>query len=172
MKKRFLIPTLIVGVLLTGSLALAGPGKCGNSYGGGCDGKKQGAMSYEQHEERMGQRLETMGTILDLTEEQKNQLEGLFNKQWQEKQPLRDEIQASRDELREAQTAANFNEADFRAKAARHAELKTEMIVARAKMKQEMRAILTPEQQEKADKLGGMMGGHNKGRRGGHKSGF
>ena len=172
MGKRILIPTLIIGVLLTGSLALVGPGKCGGSCSGGCDGKKQGAMSYEQHEERMGQRLETMSTILDLTEEQKNQLEALFNKQWQEKQPLRDEIQASRDELREAQTAANFNEADFRAKAARNAELKTEMMVARAKMKQEIRAILTPEQQEKADKLGGMMGDHNKGRRGGHKGGF
>ncbi len=172
MKKRFLIPTLVIGVLLTGSLALAGPGKCGNSCNGGCDGKRPGVMSYEQHEERMGQRLETMGTILDLTEEQKNQFETLFNKQWQEKQPLREQMQASRDELYEAQTTANFNEADFRAKAARHAELKTEMMVARAKMKQEIRALLTPEQQEKADKLGGMMGGCNKGRHGGQKHNF
>ena len=171
MKKKLLIPTLIVGVLLTGSLALAGPGKCGNSGGGGHDGKRQGAMSYEQHEERMGQRLEKMGTILDLTEEQKSQLEALSNKHWQEKQPLRELIQASRDELREAQTADNFNEADFRAKAARHAELKTEMMVTRAKMKLEMRALLTPEQQEKADKLGGMMGGRNKGHHGGKRCG-
>jgi Spy/CpxP family protein refolding chaperone len=172
MKKRILIPALIVGVLLTGSLALAGPGKCGSSCSGGCDGKRQGAMSYEQHEEQMGQRLEAMGTILDLTEEQKNQFETLVNKQWQEKQPLREQMQASRDELREAKHAANFDETDFRAKAARHAELKTEMMVAHAKMKQEMRALLTPEQQEKADKLGGMMGGHNKGHHGGQNSGF
>jgi len=172
MKKRILIPTLIVGALLTGSLAMAGPGKCGNKCGNNCDSKGQEAMSFEQHEERMEQRLEKMGVILDLTEDQKSQFETLSNQQWQENQSLREQMRASRDELREAQTATNFNEADFRAKATKHAELKTEMMVTRAKMKQEMHALLTSEQQEKADKLGGMMGGRNKGHHGGKRSGF
>ncbi len=167
MKKRILIPTLIVGALLTGSLAMAGPGKCGSNCSSGCGGKGQEAMSFEQHEERMEQRLEKMGAILDLTEEQKNQFATLLNQQWQEKQQLRDEMRASRDEMREAQSAANFNETDFRAKAAKQAELKTEMMVARAKTKQQIYALLTPEQQEKADTLRGMMGGRDKGHHGG-----
>ena len=168
MKKKILIPTLIIGALVTGSLAIAGSGNCGSAGGG----KGHEAMSYEQHEERMGQRLEKMGAILELTEEQKSQFETIFNQQWQEKQLLREQMQASQDEMREARIATNFNEADFRSKAAKQAELKTELMVAKAKMKQQVYALLTPEQQEKADTLSGMMGGRDKGHHGGRGFGF
>ncbi len=167
MKKRILVPTLVVGTLLIGSLVMAGPGGYGrgNCDGGGYgNGNGQGMMNYEQHEERMGQRMEMMDTILDLTEEQKGQIETLLNQKHQDKQELHEQMQASREAMREARNADTFNEADFRAKAAVQAELKTEMMVAHAKLKQQIRALLTPEQQEKADTLGGMMGGHGKGR--------
>ena len=172
MKKRILVPTLVVGTLLIGSLVMAGPGGYGR---GNCDGygNGQGTMNYEQHEERMGQRMEMMDTILDLTEEQKGQLETLLNQQYQDKQELREKMQASREAMREARNAETFNEADFRAKAAVQAELKTDMMVEHAKLKQQIRALLTPEQQEKADTLGGLMGGHGKGRHhGGYGRGF
>lgn len=153
MKKRVLLPALLIGTLLTGSIALAGPG-----FGSGnCDrsghGKNRGAMSYEQHEDRMEQRLEKMSTILDLTDDQEDKIEALFNQQWQNNQSRRTAMQASRDEMHEAMNSTDFNEVDFRAKAAKHSELKTEKMVERAKMKQQLYAILTPEQQEKAEKL-------------------
>ncbi len=56
MKKRILVPVLIVGTLLTGSLASAGPGVFGaghGSKGGDCNDRGQGGMSYEQHAERL-----------------------------------------------------------------------------------------------------------------------
>ena len=160
MKKRILVPTLVVGALLTATLVLAGPG----SYGkGNCGGKGSGEMSFEQHEERMGDKLEMMGAVLDLTSGQKAQLETLFNQQYMDHQDLRDQVHASREAMREAKNAKTFNEADFRAKAAKQAELKIEMMVAHAKLKQQVYALLTPEQQEKADTLGGLMGGRGKG---------
>ena len=169
MKKRILIPVLIVGTLFTATLVLAGPGGYGR---GDCDGNGPGAMSTERHEERMEHKLEMMTTVLDLTDEQKNQIEALFNQQHQEKQQLREQMRSSRDAMREAKNAKPFNEANFRAKAAMQAELKAEMMVAHAKLKEQIHTLLTPEQQEKSDKLGDLRGdkGKSKGRRhGGNK---
>lgn len=168
MKKRVLIPVLVVGAMLTGSLVLAGPGGYGR---GNCDGsgKGPGAMSAEQHEDRMEHKLEMMSTVLDLTAEQQTQIEALLNRQYQDNKTLREQMQSSREEMHSARNAETFNEADFRVKAAKQAELKTEMMVAHAKLKQQIYALLTPEQQEKADTLGGMMGGHGEGR---HHGGF
>jgi Spy/CpxP family protein refolding chaperone len=174
MKKRILVPALVVGTLLTGSLASAGPGVFGGGHGskeGDCNGRGQGGMSYEQHEERLEQRLEMLETVLDLSEAQQEQIETLFNQQWQDKQQLREQLQVSRKELREARTADNFNETDFRAKAARQAELKIEMMVAKAKLKQQVQALLSAEQREKAAKLGGLLEGQGKGHQGGHRFG-
>lgn len=170
MKKRILIPALAVSALLVGSLAMAIPG--GYGKGGGCKGNGPEAMSFEQHEERSGHKLKMMTAVLELTEAQQGQIESLFNQQYQDKQQLREQLQASRDAMREARNAEPFNEADFRAKAAIQAGLKTEMMVEHIKLKQQIHGLLTPEQQKKAETLGGMMGGHEKGRHhGGHRSG-
>lgn len=176
MKKRALIPTLILGTLLTGSLALAGPygfgggncgsGGCGGPGDGGC-GRGHGGMAFEQHQERVDRRIEMMTAVLDLNESQKAQMETLLDQQWQDHQKLREQMQAARDEMHQARLADPFNEAEFRSKAAKQAELKTEMMVEQEKMRQQLHAILTPEQQEKADKLENMMGGRGKGHHGG-----
>lgn len=164
MKKRILLPTLIIGTLLTGSLALASPGFGGNCgrggdgcTSGGCNSKAQGNMTYEQHEERTDRRLEMMSTVLDLTEAQQEQIDSLFKQRWQDNQQLREQMQSSRDSMRKVQSADSFNEADFRAEAAKRAELKTEMMVRKIKFQDELYALLTPEQREKADKLDGIM---------------
>jgi Spy/CpxP family protein refolding chaperone len=171
MKKTTLIPALLMGVLLSGGIAFASSGGQGRrNCGDSCDRQGQG-MTYEQHEERMENRLEKMAVILDLTEQQKEQLENLFEKKWQDRQSMRAEMQASQKDLREYKQGKEFNEADFRAKALKHAELKTEMMVQRAKSKQQVFAVLTPEQQQKAEKLRGMHGesffGKYHGKRGG-----
>ncbi len=171
MKKRILLPTLMLGTLLTGSLALAGPwgcGSCGKNVGCDKQGQSRGAMTYEQHEERTDRRLEMMTTVLELSEAQQQQLETLFNQQWQNNQQLREQMQASRESMHNLKTADTFNEAEFRVQAAKRAELKTEMMVRKIKFQDELYAVLTPEQREKADKLGGMMmGGKGQGRHGG-----
>ncbi len=149
MKKRVLIPTLLVGTLLTSGLALAGP----FGFGGRCDGHGRGAVSYEEHEERMEHRLEMMSALLDLSESQQAQIEALLQKQWAANQQQREEWQAERDALREQLLAKDFDEAKFRAAALKKAEQKVDRMVEHAKLKREIYQLLSPEQQEKADKL-------------------
>lgn len=171
MKKQILIPALIVGTLFTATLVLAGPG----SYGrGGCDGDGRGAMSSEQHEERVEKRLEVMTTVLELTEEQQSEIKSLLDQRHQDKQQLREQMRASRDAMREAKNASPFNESDFRTKAAAHADLKADMMVEHIELKQQIHALLTPEQQKKAETLGDLMGKNGKGKhgKGRHGGGF
>ncbi len=167
MKKTMIIPVLLIGLLMTGTSAFAWFGGHGNrNADGACDRRGQG-MNYEQHEERMENRLEKMAIILDLSDQQKTQLEQLFEKQWQKRQAMRTELQSSRDALQEYKAGKDFDEADFRAKAQKHADLKTEMMVNRVAMKQQVYSVLTTEQQEKAEKLWDMRGEGMFGKRGG-----
>jgi protein CpxP len=71
---------------------------------------------------------------------------------------MRTEMEASRKTLREYKQGNNFDESEFRAIAQKHADLKTEMMVQQAKTKQQIFAVLTPEQRQKAEKLRGMRG--------------
>ena len=158
MKKTTIIPVLLVTLLLSAGTSFAwsgGQGKknCDNS----CNRQGQG-MSSEQHQERMENRLEKMAVTLDLTEQQQKKIEALTEKQWQDRQSMRAEMQASREDLRADKQGKEFNESEFRAKAQKHADLKTEMMVQRAKTKQQLFAVLTPEQQQKAEKLREMDG--------------
>ena len=55
------------------------------------------------------QELAEAASVLDLTEEQRSQIEALFNQQHQEKQGLREQMQASRDALHQAKIAGIGN---------------------------------------------------------------
>lgn len=152
MKKISTVSTLLLALLVAAGSVYAWPGGHGDRQYGNCDRRGAG-MNYEQHEKRMDNRLERMAVILDLSDEQKAQMKDLHEKNWQNRQTMRAQIQANRDELREYKFGKEFNEAEFRAKAQKLADLKTEMMVQRAKHKQDMFAQLTPEQQVKAEKL-------------------
>lgn len=153
MKKIMMIPTLTIGALLISSMAFAWSGCQGKMN---CDGPRDGrghGMTQEQHEDRMEHRLAFMEIALDLTADQKKQLEELGEKHWQERQEQRAQMQASRSELRELGRDSEFDEAAFRAKARQHADLKTDMRAGKAAMKQQFFSVLTAEQQAKAEKL-------------------
>jgi len=171
MKKATIIPVLLISLLLVGGTAFAWPGghgkkNCDNS----CNRTGQG-MTQEQHEERMENRLEKMAVILDLTDQQKEKIENLFAQKMENHQGMRAEMQASREDLRAYKQGKEFNESEFRAKAQKHADLKTEMMVQHAKTKQEVLAVLTPEQQQKAEKLRSMHGEGFFGKRDGNRNG-
>lgn len=167
LKKRVVIPTLLIGALLTGGVAIAGPF-------GNCDGKgfRGQQLSAEERQERMEHKLDMMSEILDLNEEQEEQVGALLQQQWTTKLQQREQQQASREELREQLLSDDFNEAEFRAEAMKKAEQKVDMLVEHAKLKRQIYQLLTPEQQEKADKLMAMRSKHGKGRHGGHGFGF
>jgi Spy/CpxP family protein refolding chaperone len=167
MKKATIVTTLMVSALLLSSMAFAWPG---GQTRKNCDGPGQGrgqAMSYEQHEQRMEHHLDFMAIALDLTDDQKQKLEALGEKHWQERQAYREKMQASRMQLREMDQSGEFDEAAYRSKAREHADLKTDMHADKAKMKQDFFAVLTPEQQVKAEKLWEMHDQRRPGQRGG-----
>lgn len=151
MKKNTIISTLVIGMLLSGGAVFAGGGKHMN--GDGNRGQHGEGMTQEQHQERMESRLARMGVILDLTTEQKKQLEDLAEAKWQSRQEMRAEMKASRDALREYKQGKEYNADEFRALAQKNADLKAEMMVQRAEGKRQILAVLTPEQQKKAESL-------------------
>ena len=164
MKKMALPLTVLVTLLLTSSLAFAVPGIRGG--GNGNKGQRGQAMSYEQHQDRVDKRLDRMGIMLDLSTQQKEQLRTLFDNRWEKQQSHRTKMQKSREALRAAEKGAAFNENEFRTLAQKHAALKTDMRVDRVKMAQQIRALLTPEQQKKAEQLRELGGGHHRKHRG------
>ncbi len=156
MKKTAIIPVLLITLLLAAATSFAWPGGHGKKdYDNSCNHHRQG-MTAEQHQERMENRLEKMAVILDLTEEQQKKIETLIEKQWQDRQAMRAEMQAGREDLHAYMQGTEFNESEFRAKAQKQADLKTEMMVQHAKTRQQLFAVLTPEQQQKAEKLRAM----------------
>jgi Spy/CpxP family protein refolding chaperone len=95
-----------------------------------------------------GEMMRMLADRLDMSEEQRTQLEGLH-------QQHREAMQAQREQLREAQRqladqmhAETFDEGAIRNAAATVAALKADLAVAKAALHREVRALLTPEQLE------------------------
>ena len=169
MKKTTVISTLVIGMLLSGGTAFAWQGGGHHMKGDGVKGQRGAGMTQEQHQERMESRLEKMGIILDLTDQQKKKLQALAEKNWQSRQSMRSEMQASREAFRSYKQGKEYNAAEFRALAQKHADLKTEMMVEKAEARQQRLAILTPEQQQKAEELRELGGEGFGGKRGGDR---
>jgi Spy/CpxP family protein refolding chaperone len=123
-----------------------------------CDGKGH----------NQGRKLEIMAEVLDLTDEQKTQVREIIAAEWETTKPLRATLREKRRELRAAMQSGTFDEAAIRSIAASQADTFTELIVAKARGTSKVFAVLTPEQQAKAEKIRPLL----KGRRGGHHRGF
>lgn len=150
MKNKTALSTILIILLFTTTSAFAWQGH--GKRGGNCDRRGEG-MSYEQHEERMENRLEEMAVILDLTKEQQEKIEELADKNWNERQELRAKMQANRDALREYRSSKEFDVDEFRAKARQQADLKADMMAQREEHRKAVLAVMTPEQQKKAEQL-------------------
>ncbi len=171
MNKKMMIPTLICGALLITTSAFAWGGPKGTR---GCDGFGPGAgpmgaaqtITAEQHQQMVQQRVDRMGTLLELSAKQKEQMTKIHNDQFQQRQDMQTKMQANRDALTAYNLNDKFNESDYRKLVEKQADLRTDMMVQRAKTQQQLKDVLTPEQQIKADKLQAM-NGPGTGQRGG-----
>lgn len=170
MKRTTVATMLIVSFLLAGTQAFGWPGGQGPRGGQDCGQRPGLRMNDEQHQQRQEQQFEKMAIILDLTESQKQELQTLREKQQQQQQTRRAEMQASREKLHSAATGSDFNEAEFRTIAQQHANLKTEMMVEGAKSRRQMMAVLSPEQQQKAEELRDLGGAGSFGKQGHYKN--
>lgn len=152
MTKQLTMIAVFITLLFSSSMALAWSGHQGGK--GYSQGQREcGQMKAENRTERMGNRLERMAVVLDLSAEQQAQLEELQQQRQESRRAMREKISDSRQELRQYRHSEAFELAEFRARAEQHAALKTEMMVQRAAQQQEFDAVLTPAQRDKAEQL-------------------
>lgn len=103
-----------------------------------------------------GKRFARMAKKLDLTDAQQEQVKAILTSEREIVAPLRQQLAEYRQNLRKAIEAEPFDEATVRALAAGQNETRVELVVSRARTKSRIFALLTPEQQELAKKLGPM----------------
>jgi protein CpxP len=166
MKKRILIVTLSLATLLGSALyAVDTPsgGPCGGCCDKRCDGPRDGK---EQHGGRF---LERMSKILVLTEAQQASIKQVQAAEEEKIAALHEKKQAIRQQLRQAETVKPFDENAIRVLAEQRGAIEAELTIVRARMHNQIDALLTPEQREIAAKLRSERGEKHKGRKGGHR---
>jgi periplasmic protein CpxP/Spy len=100
---------------------------------------------------------------LNLTEDQKAKMKQIHESFATQNKPLRDQLQAKRQELRQASEGGTFNEALATQKLTDMASLEAKLMGERFKQRQEMLSILTTEQKAQLEQSKAQF----KGRRGG-----
>jgi Spy/CpxP family protein refolding chaperone len=110
-----------------------------------------GPATYDMRKER---HFDRMAEALDLTPEQREQIKAIRAAEQEKVEPLRQQMQEGREQLRAVAEQQPFDEAAVRTLAAGQAEIRTEMIVSHARVRNQINALLTPEQREQAEKLG------------------
>jgi len=95
--------------------------------------------------------MQKMARELKLTAVQREQVKAIITADREKSAPLMEKLAEKRVQLFEAETAEKFNEAAVRTLAAQQAELEVEMTVSRAKIRNSINAVLTPEQRAKAE---------------------
>lgn len=95
--------------------------------------------------------LQKMAKELKLTAAQQEKVKTIITADREKSAPLMEKMEEKRKQLFEAATAEKFDEASVRTLAAQKAGLEVEMTVSRAKIRNSINAVLTPEQRAKAE---------------------
>lgn len=116
----------------------------GGDHDGGCAcGLRNGG--WRGH----GEPGDRFAKALDLSKEQTEQVKAIFRKHRDETAPLRERMVSERRELRNLTRADKTDEAAIREQARKIAATSEDLAVRRARMAQEVRTVLTPEQVRK-----------------------
>ena len=146
MKTQTLLATTIATTTMAGLLTFASVAHAGPNCSGKGGHAKHSQMSDADKAQRMEKRLNRMAAKLDLSDEQKTQVQALKQNSRNEIKPLRNEQRALRKELRQLDPKASDYSAKLADAANRQAELTRQMIVAKGTQRQQMASILTTEQ--------------------------
>jgi Spy/CpxP family protein refolding chaperone len=100
-----------------------------------------------------GHMMRFMADYLDLTDAQRAQAKEIMTKEKSTLGPMMKQLGQSHQQLRQLEESANFDEAKVRALASQNTQLMTDLIVEKARVKNQLFQILTPEQQAKMVKF-------------------
>ncbi|HZU29870.1 MAG TPA: Spy/CpxP family protein refolding chaperone [Candidatus Angelobacter sp.] len=96
--------------------------------------------------------LARMTKALNLTEAQQTQIKGIMTQEKGKIKPLTQQLRQN-EQAQNAAVNGTFDEGKARAFAGKQAQIMTDLIVEKQRMKSEIYAVLTPEQQQKAMQL-------------------
>lgn len=159
--KKLLIASAVAGGLATGAVFAApyggacpngGPGGGPGAMGFGGPGMGHGGygMDHGRHGFDSEARIDRMAAALELTKEQRDKVRAIVDKSTPKTRELRDKIADNRTQLHALMLQDKPKDADVRKLADEKGKLVAEMIVQRTKVKNEIHAVLTPAQREKA----------------------
>ncbi len=145
--------SLLVTSLLVSSVGLVTIASA-KSYG---DGPGCGRSSHHagtgQYDGGKGRHLKHLARRLNMTDEQRADIEAVLDNSREQMAEMRAEMRANRAQLRDLTRQAELDEAAVRGMADRQGDLKAEMIVLRARQRSEMKALLTDEQIAQLDEM-------------------
>ena len=150
MKRLGKIQTLAAASLT--AIALATPLALAQTPGSEkADRQASRAGGRERGKNHGGHRMGRMGGTmmfrgLNLTDDQKAQLKQISQSYRERNKPLREQLRAKRQELRQANQGGTFNEALATQKLTEAAGLQAKLMGEQFRQRQEMLAVLTPEQ--------------------------
>lgn len=151
MIKKTMIPLVLFVVLIAGVVNVSAKD---NRFGGPMDGPMFGRMGEMPHGmAEPAKRFELLTIALDLNESQQAQIKKIVKKERQQMKQYRTQMADDKTRLWALMSEQPFNETEFRSLATKLADQKIDMMVNRVKTKQKVFAILSAEQQEKAQKI-------------------
>ncbi|MDD2540588.1 MAG: Spy/CpxP family protein refolding chaperone [Desulfuromonadaceae bacterium] len=153
MKRKFLIFTLTTAVMAgAASLALADNTQIGTNTG-----EAATSMPTHQYSNRFKNNREkkhaAMIELLGLNDVQRAQINAIITAARQNNASLRHKLVADRKKINEMSHADSFDESAVRSLIASDETVRTELMVSRLKVRSQIHAVLTPEQQAKAKDL-------------------
>jgi len=165
MKKRILVIAAMVAMVVVGCFyasAIPMPKADGPMDGEGGPGGPNLEMPGSGPEKH----LELLVVALDLNDAQKEQIQQILDAGRSRHEELRQELRQDEQALRQMLDASSFDEASFRAMSLKAAEKRIDLMVAGARLKPQVLAALTAEQQAKAEKIFQLLGPppHGKGK--------
>ncbi|MEN8135911.1 MAG: Spy/CpxP family protein refolding chaperone [Thermodesulfobacteriota bacterium] len=152
MKQKLIITTMAI-FLLAGVSLTANARECdGTGYGPQTiSGSEYGKNDWRGHHRQ--DRREMVAEFIGLSEEQQEQIEAIRAEERSGSEALREKLWDYREQMRELTDAGSFDEKTIRAIAEEKAEIQVELAVSKARMHSRIHAVMTPEQQELAQKL-------------------
>jgi Spy/CpxP family protein refolding chaperone len=150
---------LVAAPMLAAAQGFGGPGRGGHGWHGHRGGGQAGfGLGFLKG--RMAERL-------DLSQEQRDQIEAILDQGRPTIENLRQQLREGRETFRSSHQPGDFNEAEVRAHAQAQAQIRTEIMVETMRLKSQAFAVLTPEQQDQLVQLRDEMGSRGVRRGGG-----
>jgi protein CpxP len=143
---KILAIATLSAIVLAASIAVAQTVNNGQDNGQGARPEWRGRRGQHKGHGMRGMRAGGFFRGLNLTEDQKAKMKQIRESFAATNKPLREEVRAKRQELRQASEGGTFNEALATQKLTEIAPLEAKLMAERAKLHQEMLSVLTAEQ--------------------------